>query len=108
MTMAGGELVFYVQLRVKRDRIDEWRRAVDEIIERMSVEDSFVACYLHQDAQDGCLFTLYERWREPSVEAFLANQDKPYRRAYEAKLPELLQKPRDAAVLKPLGEWHKE
>jgi len=42
------------------------------------------------------------------VEAFLANQDKPYRRAYEAKLPELLQKPRDAAVLKPLGEWHKE
>ncbi len=106
--MAADDLVFYVQLRVKPDRIDAWRRAVAEIIERMSAEDSFVACYLHRDAQDECLFTLYERWREASVEAFLAHQDKPYRRDYEAKLPDLLQKPRDAAVLRPLGEWHKE
>lgn len=106
--MAAGDLVFYVQLRVKPDRIDEWRRAVDEIIECMSAEDAFVSCYLHSDAQDQCLFTLYERWREPSVEAFVANQNTTYRRIYEAKLPDLLQQPRDAAVLKPLGEWHKE
>ncbi len=106
--MANGDLVFYVQLAVKPDRIDEWRHAVDDVIERMSAEDAFVACYLHQDAHDECLFTLYERWREPSVEAFLANQMKPYRVAYDAKLPELLQRPREAAVLKPLGEWHKE
>ncbi len=70
--------MFYVQLEVKPDRIDEWRRAVDDVIERMSAEDAFVACYLHRDAHDACLFTLYERWREPSVEAFLANQMKPY------------------------------
>ena len=106
--MADADLVFYVQLDVKPDRIDEWRRAVDDIIERMSAEDAFVACYLHRDAHDSCVFTLYERWREPSVEAFLANQMKPYRMAYDAKLPDLLQRPREAALLKPLGEWHEE
>jgi quinol monooxygenase YgiN len=106
--MADADLVFYVQLEVKPNRIDEWRRAVDDVIERMSNEDAFVACYLHRDSRDACLFTLYERWREPSVEAFLANQMKPYRMAYDAKLPDLLQRPREAAILKPLGDWHKE
>jgi quinol monooxygenase YgiN len=106
--VADSDLVFYVQLRVKPERVDEWWRAVDDIIEHMSAEDTFVACYLHQDSRDECLFTLYERWSEPSVDAFLANQMKPYRVAYDAKLPELLQRPRDAAVLKPLREWHKE
>jgi quinol monooxygenase YgiN len=108
VTVADSDLVFYVQLKVKPDRIDEWRRALDDIVERMSEEEAFVSCYLHRDAHDDCLFTLYERWREPSVESFLSNQMKPYRIAYDAKLPHLLQQPRDAAILKPLGEWHKE
>lgn len=105
--MADSDLVFYVKLYVKPDRIDEWRRAVTEIIERMSQEEAFVACYMHQDVADPNLFTLYERWAEPSVEAFLQNQMKPYRVAYDAKLPDLLQRPREPAVLLPLGEWHK-
>jgi len=106
--MASNDLVFYVKLHVKPQRVDEWRHAVDAIIERMAEEPEFVACYLHQDSQDPCEFTLYERWREPSVEAFLNNQMKPYRIAYDAKLPDLLQRPREAAILKPLDEWHKE
>ena len=106
--MANAELVFYVELRVKRERVDEWRRALDEIIEHMSKEDAFVACYLDQDPHDECRFTLYERWNEPSVEAFLAHQMTPYRQAYDAKLPGLLQQPRDATILKPIREWHKQ
>ena len=85
----------------------QWRREVEAVIGHMSREDAFVSCYLHQDAQDPNLFTLYERWNEPSVEAFLRNQKKPYREAYDAKLPGLLQRPREPAVLVPLAEWHK-
>ena len=103
--MAQSDLVFYVKCRVRPDRIDEWRQAVDQIIEQMSAEDSFVSCHLHRDAGDPTLFTLYERWAEPSIDAFLEHQDKPYRQAYEAKLPELLQEPREPQVLVPLGEW---
>jgi quinol monooxygenase YgiN len=105
--MTTSDLVFYVRLYVKPECVEEWKRAFNEIVELMSLEDAFVSCYLHQDAQDPTLFTLYERWKEPSVEAFLKHQMKPYRVAYDAKLPALLQRPREPAVLLPIGEWHK-
>lgn len=105
--MASEDLVFYVKLYVKPDRVEEWKQAVHTIIEAMSKEEAFISCYLHQDAYDENLFTLYERWAEPSVEAFLANQSKPYRLEYDAKLEDLLQRPREPQILKPLAEWEK-
>ncbi len=105
--MANSDLVFYVKLHVKPECIEAWKHAVNEVIELMSEEDAFVTCYLHQDTQDTSLFTLYERWNESSVDAFVKNQMKPYRKDYDAKLPALLQRPREASILDPLGEWHK-
>jgi quinol monooxygenase YgiN len=106
--MPQSDLVFYVHLFVKPDRVDEWKAAVTQVIEEMSKEDAFLACHLHQDASDENHFTLYERWAEPSVEAFLQNQMKPYRIAYDTKLESLLQRPREPQILKPLGEWLKD
>ncbi len=103
--MANDDLVFYVKLHVKPERAREWRQAFDEIVAAMSREEAFVACYLHQDANDVNLFTLYERWAEPSVEAFLEHQMKPYRLEYDARLESLLQRPREAQILRPLGQW---
>lgn len=100
-----GELVFYVKLQVKPDRIDEWLDALHAISDAMSREEAFIACDLHRDANDPTLFTLYERWAEPSVEAFLQNQMKPYRLDYDAKLDDLLQRPREAQILVPLKHW---
>lgn len=105
--MSQEDLVFYVKLFVKPDCVDAWKEAVTEIIEAMSQEDAFISCQLHQDAHDPYQFTLYERWAEPSVEAFLQNQNKPYRQAYDAKLETLLQGPREPQILKPLGQWLK-
>lgn len=103
--MTSDHLVFYVKLHVKPECIEEWKGAFQQIAEAMSQEPAFVSCYLHQDAQDENLFTLYERWDEPSVESFLENQMKPYRVEYDVKLPDLLQRPREAQVLVPLGQW---
>lgn len=105
--MPTEDLIFYVKLNVRPNRVDEWREAVNTVIEEMSREEAFISCDLHQDANDENLFTLYERWAEPSVEAFLQNQMKPYRVAYEAKLETLLQRPREPQVLKLLGQWRK-
>ncbi len=105
--MTSEHLVFYVKLYVKPERVEEWKAAVTAIIEAMAKEDAFISCHLHQDAYEENLFTLYERWAEPSVEAFLKNQMKPYRIEYEAKLKDLLQRPREPQVLKPLGQWYK-
>ncbi|MDS1140467.1 antibiotic biosynthesis monooxygenase [Pusillimonas sp. SM2304] len=105
--MPNEDLVFYVKLYVRPDRVDEWKEAVHAVIEAMSKEDAFISCDLHQDAHDAHLFTLYERWAEPSVEAFLKNQMKPYRVAYESRLEALLQRPREPQVLKPLAQWRR-
>ena len=102
---APTPLVFHVVLRVKPERVDDWLREVAAIAEAMSEEDTFLSCDLHRDANDPNVFTLYERWAEPDVETFLARQDKPYRREYEAKLPDLLQGPREPQVLVPLRQW---
>ena len=102
---ASGPLVFHVVLRVKPECIDEWLREVTAIADAMSKEDTFLSCDLCRDAHDSCVFTLYERWAEPDVETFLVRQDKPYRRAYEARLPQLLQGPRQPQVLVPLRRW---
>lgn len=103
----NNDLVFYVKLHVKPDRVEEWKQAFQSVAEEMSRESAFVSCYLHQDASDSALFTLYERWAEPSVEAFLKNQMKPYRVEYDARLDGLLQRPREPQILIPLGQWEK-
>ncbi len=76
-------------------------------IERMAEEEAFVSCTLHQDVQDENRYTLYERWREPSVESFIANQvtAKSYRHVYEERLPAWLQTPRTASVVRYVQEW---
>jgi quinol monooxygenase YgiN len=81
--------------------------AVMELIERMSQEDAFVTCLLDQSTADPNMFTLHERWREPSVGAFVRNQMKDYRKGYEEMLPDLLQVPRKAMALRPVHEWHR-
>ena len=107
--MTNDDLVFSVQLDLKPECVDEWKVAVMALIEQMAQESTFVACYLDQDAQEPNRFKLFERWAEPSVEAFVANQfeAKDYRRAYEARLPALLQRPRVTTVLRGVREWHR-
>lgn len=107
--MAGGELVFYVTLNLKPECVEEWKTAVVDVIDRMSKETAFVSCSMQQDAQDAACFTLYERWNEPTVEAFLQNQfeGKSYRRDYESRLPGMLRTPRAAAVLRHVQQWRR-
>jgi quinol monooxygenase YgiN len=104
-SMTAATLIFYVHLHVKPEHLQAWKVAANEIIEAMSAEDAFISCDMNQDASDETHFTLYERWAEPSVEAFLKNQMKPYRVAYDAKLEYMLQRPREAQVLIPVKAW---
>lgn len=67
------DLVFYVRLELRAECVEEWKAAVTDVIEPMSRETAFVSCSIQQDAEDPACFTLYERWREPSVEAFIRN-----------------------------------
>ncbi len=105
--MDDRDLVFYVQLHVKPECVQEWQDALTELAACMAQETAFVSCTLHRDVEDENRFTLYERWREPSVDAFIRHQvtDKPYRQAYEERLPAWLQTPRTASVVRYVQEW---
>jgi quinol monooxygenase YgiN len=104
----SNDLAFYVQFQVKPERLEGWKDAVREVIDRMSAESTFVSCYMHQDIQDANRFTLYERWNEPSFETFIQNQleAKSYRQAYHEKLPDMLAQPRTVSFLSHVQEWH--
>jgi len=102
-------LVFYVEFNVKPDCIEKFLEGATGVLEAMSHEDTFVETYFHRDANNPNRFTLYERWNEPSMEAFVKNQleGKAYREEYEAYLPGLLTSERTFSVLEPIGEWRK-
>jgi quinol monooxygenase YgiN len=108
--MQDGDLVFYVKLDLRPEFVSEWKAAVRTVIELMSRETAFVSCSLQQDANDPLSYTLYERWREPSVEAFVRNQfeGKDYRQAYETHLAGWLKAPRTTSVLRHIQEWRRE
>jgi quinol monooxygenase YgiN len=105
MAPGNNELTFYVTLQIKPEKVDDWLLAVNDIAEHMAKEEAFICCYLQRDLFNPCTFTLFEQWREESMETFLANQMKPYRYGYESKLPEYLQSPRQAAILTPVKTW---
>ena len=58
---SDDELVFIVQLHLKPECVEDWKRAVIELIDRMSQEDAFVTCLLDQSTEDPNMFTLYQR-----------------------------------------------
>jgi quinol monooxygenase YgiN len=105
--MPDGDLVFYVKIDLKPECVQEWRAAVAAVIQRMSREEAFVSCSLQQDISEPTCYTVYDRWRESSVEAFIKNQfeGKDYRQAYEARLPGRLRIPRATTVLRHIQEW---
>jgi quinol monooxygenase YgiN len=108
--MQDDDLVFYVKLELKPEFVAEWKAALMTVIEQMSRETAFVSCSLQQDGSDPMCYTLYERWREPSVEAFVKHQfeGKDYRQAYETSLPGWLRAPRATSVLRHVEEWRRE
>lgn len=101
------DLVFTVEFNIKPESRNAFLASLTTLVEAMAKEETFVSTYLHQDTQDENKFLIYERWSEPSMEAFMENQlrGKSYRDDYEARLPEWSSEPRKIAVLDPLGEW---
>lgn len=105
----NNNLAFYVKFHIKEEFVEKWKEEAKAVITKMSKEDTFVSCYMHEEEDDATRFSLYEVWNEPSMEAFVKNQleAKEYRHEYEASLPEKLQSERTFVVLNTLEVWNK-
>lgn len=101
------DLVFYVKYHIKSGCVEEFKDRLLGVVNNMIKEDSFVSAFVHQDAREPTRFSMYERWRESSKEAFMSYQmdAKSYRREYEQRLPLLSEAPRKIHLLRPLAFW---
>lgn len=95
------ELVFVVTLRVKPGLEEEFLRLLTPLLDAMRQEETFVNTALHQDPDDPSRYMLYETWADRE-EFFEVQVKREYRIAYEDRLPELLQEPRQAQMWQPL------
>ena len=102
-----NDLVFYVKYHIKPGYEKEFQDRLLEVIDHVQKEDSFVSAFVHQYEEDTERFSMYERWKVSSKNAFMSYQmdDKAYRKEYEKRLPEISETPRKIHLLKPIAGW---
>ena len=79
----------------------EYLSLVGSVNDAMRHEPTFVNTVLHRAADDPALFMLHETWLDRE-DFFAVQMKRPYRAAYETRLPALLRAPRTMQVFEPL------
>lgn len=94
-------IAFTVALRAKPGCEDELLRLLTPVLDAMRHETTFVNAVLHQDPEDPTRFMLYETWADRD-DVLRVQIHRDYRRAYLARLPEILSEPRQIQIWQPL------
>lgn len=76
-------------------------RLLGPVLDAMRHEPSFINCVLHRDPENPSRLMLYETWADLD-DLRGAQMQRPYRAAYEARLPTLLAEPRAVRLWQPL------
>ncbi len=98
---SGKELAIIVSLNVKPGREAEFLNLLTPVLDAMRHEPTFINGALHQDPEDPSRFMIYETWADPE-ELVQVQLKRDYRKAYEARLPELLREPRHVQLWRPM------
>jgi len=96
-----GPVSIVVTLHVKPECEVEFLALLMPLLDAMRQEESFLDCALHRDPEDPTLLMLYENWADLD-ELAAVQMKRPYRAAYEARLPALLRTPRHARLWRPV------
>ena len=98
--------VLVVTFHLKPEGVEEFRALLDPVLETMSHEPTFVNVVLQHNAEDPTHFLVYETWHD-RANFFAVELQRPYRQAFEAGLPALLARPREAQVFEPVLSYAK-
>ncbi|WP_342642658.1 putative quinol monooxygenase [Rhodoligotrophos ferricapiens] len=94
-------VTYLIVFDVKPERREEFHRLLSGVLDAMRNETTFREAILHRDPQSESRFMLYETWE--SHDDVMTNQiNRPYREAWHAALPELLNGPREISVWEPI------
>jgi quinol monooxygenase YgiN len=86
---------FFVFFHLKPGKEREFRLVLDDLLDRMSEEPSFINYFLLQDENEPTRFVIYETWWGTAEEFSRVEAGRDYRVRYEAAVPELLAAPRE-------------
>lgn len=94
-------VTYLIEFRVRAAERPRFLALLSGVLDVMREEDGFNGATLHEDPQDPLHFLLHETRRDHDevVEVELA---RPYRAAWHAALPELLEVPRAISVWAPV------
>lgn len=97
----AGPVVYVITVDIKPGCAAEFLALLTPVLDAMRHEASFINAVLHRDEADPNRFMLYETWTDHD-EVLGVQMHRAYRQAYWQRLPELLARPRDIQVWRPL------
>lgn len=94
-------VTYLIHFFVKPAERDRFLSLLNDVLDAMRSESTFIDATLHVDPQEATHFLLHESWQEHQdvVDVQLA---RPYRDVWHAALPDLLERPRDVSMWTPL------
>ena len=98
---AAANVTYVITLQLKPGCAAEFLALLTPLLDAMRHEASFIDAVLHRDPKNENRFMLYETWADHD-DVVSVQMHRPYRQAYWARLPELLERPREVQIWRPL------
>ena len=95
-------VAYVIEFRVRPAERERFLRLLTGVLAAMASEPSALGATLHVDPKDPLRFLLHEVWRDHD-EVVAVQLGRPYREAWHAALPELLEGERLISVWTPVG-----
>lgn len=95
------DVTYLIDFKVRPSERERFLALLNGVLDAMRDEATFLNATLHADPQDEHHFLLHESWSDHDdvVEVQL---ERPYRAAWHAALPDLLEQPREVSMWTPL------
>lgn len=97
---ATTAVTYVITFHLKPGCEAEFLALLTPVLDAMRHEASFVNAVLHRDPAEAGRFMLYETWVDHD-HVVAVEIHRPYRRAYNDALPDLLARPREVQVWRP-------
>jgi (4S)-4-hydroxy-5-phosphonooxypentane-2,3-dione isomerase len=96
-------VTYLIKFRVVPERRAEFLELLNGVLDAMRDEPTFHQAVLHRDPESEHRFLLYETW-ESHDDVVNVQMHRPYRAAWHAALPTLLEQERDISIWEPLRD----
>jgi quinol monooxygenase YgiN len=92
---------YVINFHVRPGQRERFLALLEPVLEAMRQEATFVRAALHFDPENADLFQLHETWTDRD-NVLNVQLHRPYRAAWHAALEELLERPREIQIWKPI------